>query len=102
MVPLFSIFQDHEAQVIEAGDYVIVPPQSKKLITIEVLNELEKDHELLFATQSRFFFPNLNMKSAVKYALTKSPDHQITRSLRRLVENENAFATPNYYVFVKR
>ena len=101
-VPLFSIFQDHEAQVIEAGDYVIVPPQSKKLITIEVLNELEKDHELLFATQSRFFFPNLNMKSAVKYALTKSPDHQITRSLRRLVENENAFATPNYYVFVKR
>lgn len=95
--PPFTIFQSREARFTESGDYLIVPPQSEKPITKELLKELEQDYNLLFATQSRFSLPNFNMKSVLKYTLVQNG-----LSSQALIENENAFASPNYYVFVKK
>lgn len=95
-VPPFSIFLSAKAYAIKSGDYLIVPPQSKELVTKNTLDELEKSYDLLFSTKSKLFFPNINLKSLIKYTIIK--DGLLDKGL---IENENSFASPNYYVFVK-
>ena len=97
----FTVFQRDEIDAIKSGDYLIVSPQSTKINPSEnYLESLKKDYDLVFQTRSPLAFPNINLKTLVKYLLSKrmSPAQKSGGALI----NENLMNWPNYYVFVKR
>ena len=97
----FTVFQRDEIDTIKSGDYLIVSPQSTKINPSEnYLESLKKDYDLVFQTRSPLAFPNINLKTLVKYLLSKrmSPAQKSGGALI----NENLMNWPNYYVFVKR
>mgnify|MGYP001572833371 CR=1 FL=1 len=97
----FTVFETNAPDEIKNGDYLIVSPQSTRINpTKTYLESLKKDYELVFQTRSRFAFPNFNLKTLVKYLLSK----KISKGQKSsgIIVNENLMNRPDYYVFVKR
>jgi len=97
----FTIFQDNKFFEISKGGYLIITPDSTtKNISKAYIQSLSKDYDLLFRTKSPLAFPNLNLKTLVKYILAK----RLTAEQKKegLMINENLTQRPDYYVFIKR
>lgn len=97
----FTVFQSDEPDAIKSGDYLIISPQSVKINpSKDYIQSLKKDYDLVFQTKSRFAFPNINLKTAIKYILLKRMSEK--QKSGGVVINENLMNWPDYYVFVKK
>jgi len=97
----FTIFQSNKTFEISKGDYLIIAPDSAtKNINNDYIQSLNRDYDLVFETESPLAFPDLNLKTLVKYILTR----RLTAEQKKegLMINENLMQRPDYYVFVKR
>jgi len=99
--PPFTVFQNNNFHEAKSGDYLIVPAEATaKNITKNYLQSLDKDYNLVFKTESLLGFPNLNLKTLVKYLLSEKLSQN--QKEKGLMINENLMHWPNYYVFIKR
>jgi hypothetical protein len=97
----FTVFESDQPSEIQSGDYLIVGPEATKInITKEYIQSLEKDYKLLFRTNSPLAFPNLNLKTLVKYLLSKKISQ--TQKDEGVITNENLMRWPDYYLFIKK
>lgn len=94
----FTVFESNTISEVSAGDYLIVAPQSTRLVTGETRKELESEgYELQFKTESRFAFPNVNLKTLVKFLIVRA-----LPGTQEFVSNTNVFQSPDYYVYAKK
>ncbi len=97
----FTVFQKDELDKIVSGDYLIVSPQNtEKSINKNYLQSLGGDYKLVFKTESWFAFPQLNLKTLVKYFLSKRLSQN--QKAGGVMVNENLMDWPDYYVFVRK
>jgi hypothetical protein len=96
----FTVFQKDESDEIKSGDYLIVSPHSTKNASKSYLNFLKNDYELVFQTKSPLAFPSLNLKTLVKYFLSKKLSE--SQKASGVMINENLMNSPDYYVFIKK
>ncbi len=100
----FTVFKTGPLPQPRAGDYLIVSSQStdseKSPEREEHLQSLKQDFDLVFATDSRFAFPFLNLKNMGRYLLARgaAPGERFLTISR----HKPALESPDYYVFVKR
>jgi hypothetical protein len=95
----FSIYQPGPLQQIQSGDYLVVSPQGTKNFDDRYIENLKKDYAMVFRTHSPLAVPRFELKTLVKYFLTKklSPEQKTGVML-----NENLWNWPDYYIFVRR
>ena len=93
--PPFTAFKPGPAENPRQNDYLIVTPQATRDVSGEYLSSLRKEYTPVFQTSSPFAFPDLNLKTFIKYYLLKN-------SGDALVKNENLLNLPDYYIFVKK
>jgi len=99
--PPFTVFQKNKFFEISKGDYLIVSPWGTKVNTTKAyIQSLNKDYDLLFKTKSPLAFPSFNLKTLVKYFLSKKLSEN--QKNEGLMINKNLIIWPDYYVFVKR
>ncbi len=97
----FTVFQTDKTDKIVSGDYLIVSPQNtRKDIDKKYLQSFDKDYQLVFQAKSQLAFPNLNLKTLIKYFLSKKLSQ--SQKAGGVVVNENLMDLPDYYVFVKK
>ena len=97
----FTIFESNAPDEIKKDDYFIVSPQNTKINPSQnYIQSLKKDYELVFQTDSNFAFPNINLKTLVKYLISKKLSQQ--QKSGGVIVNENLMNWPDYYVFVKK
>lgn len=96
----FTVFKKDEPSSILKGDYLIVPPYtiSTKNADGKYIQSLKKDYKLVFYTQSKLAFPNINLKTVIKYFMIKS----MAGKEKGIIVNENLMQLPDYYVFIKK
>ena len=96
----FTVFQKGKLQKINSGDYLVVSPHSTKNVNQEYLASLKKDYQLLYRTESPLAFPNINLKTGIKYLMSK----KLTAKQKSggVIVNENLMNWPDYYVFVRK
>lgn len=94
----FTVFKSDIPDKIKSGDYLIVSPLStKKDINQNYLTSLKNEFNLVFETKSYAAFPNLHLKTLIKYIISKNHT-----SKEKGVVNENLMEWPDYYVFMKK
>lgn len=97
----FTIFQKDKPDKIKSGDYLVVSPQSTKINPSKnYLESLKKDYDLVFQTNSPFAFPNINLKTVVKYLLSKRMSEN--QKSGGVIVSENLMNWPDYSVFLKK
>jgi len=97
----FSVFQNNKFFEISKGDYLIITPDSTtKNINKAYIQSLGKDYDLLFRTKSPLAFPNLNLKTPIKYFLSKRLSQG--QKEKGVMINENLMHWPDYYVFIRK
>ena len=100
-IPPFAVFEPHPAATPESGDYLLLVP-SKSIISVDLktIGNIKKGYDLIFETKSPLAFPNINLKTFVKYFLGKKINEG---KMKNLITNKNDnFGTlPNFYIFRK-
>jgi len=96
----FAVFQPGPLHRIQKGDYLIVSPHSTKNFDDEYIEKLKNDYTLEFRTHSPFAFPRINLKTGIKYLLSKRLTEEQKAS--GVIKNENLLNWPDYYIFVKK
>lgn len=95
----FTVFTSDSLSEIKSGDYLVITPQiTRKNITKEYLASLERNYSLIFRTESKFFVPNINLKTGLKYLIYRF----LGSSGGEFIKNENIITQPNYYILIKK
>jgi hypothetical protein len=90
--PPFSVFQN-KFYDIQKGDYLIISPRNTKInIDRNFVHTKFSDYDLIFETKSPLAFPDISLKTLVKYFL----------SGRIAMLNQNLMNWPDYYVLIKK
>jgi len=95
----FSVYQPGPLQQIQSGDYLVVSPQGTKNFDDRYIESLEKDYDLVFRTHSPLAVPRFELKTFVKYLLSRKLS---TEQKAGVMSNENMWNWPDYYVFTRR
>lgn len=97
----FAVFQPGPPPQMRAGDYLVVSPQSTNGYDSRYIDQLQSggDYTLAFHTESPFAIPRFDLKTWVKYYLTR----RLTSEQKSggVILNENIWNWPDYYVFVR-
>lgn len=97
----FAVFQPGPAPQIQRGDYLIISPHSTKGYDSRYIDRFRSDanYRLAFHTESPFAIPRFDLKTWVKYYLTR----RLTAEQKHggVILNENIWSWPDYYVFVR-
>lgn len=96
----FSVFQPGALPEPKRGDYMIVSPHSTKNFDQHSLDELSKNYDLVFHTESRLAVPRVTLKTLVKYLMIQRVPTE-DRS-KGMIVSENLWNWPDYYVFIKK
>lgn len=96
----FTVFNKDTISEIKSGDYLIIVPQGPRNITSDYIESLKNNYTLVFRTKSKFEFPQINLKTFVKYVLSK----ELTAEQKAggIMLSENLWDYSDYYVFVKK
>ena len=99
--PPFAVFEPHPAATPESGDYLLLVP-SKSIISVDLktIGNIKKGYDLIFETKSPLAFPNINLKTFVKYFLGKKINEGKMKNLITN-KNDNFGILPNFYIFRK-
>lgn len=95
----FSVYQPGPLQQIQGGDYLVVSPQGTKNFDDRYVESLKKDYDLVFRTHSPLAVPRFELKTFVKYLLSRKLS---TGQKAGVMLNENMWNWPDYYVFIRR
>lgn len=95
----FSVYQPGPLQQTQRGDYLVVSPQGTKNIDDRYIESLSKDYDLVFRTNSPLAVPRFELKTLVKYFLAKRLSPELKADV---IQNENLWNWPDYYVFVRK
>jgi hypothetical protein len=95
-----SVYQPGPLFSIQRGDYLVVSPESLRNYDREYIENLKKDYDLVFYTQSPLSIPLVGLKTFVKYLL--SQELSPTQKASGVILNENLLHWPDYYVFVRK
>lgn len=96
----FTVLQAGGLQTITRGDYLIVSPDSVKDVSGSYLESLTDDYLLVYKTESRFAVPNINLKTIVKYMVSKTLSSSYDDS--GILVSRNLMNWPDYYVFLRK
>jgi hypothetical protein len=96
----FAVFQPSPLPQVQSGDYLIVSPNSTKDVNNEYIEKLKGDYTMMFRTHSPLAFPRINLKTGVKYLISKKLTAEQKAS--GMILNENLMNWPDYYVFVRK
>ena len=95
----YTVFQRGELPQLQIGDYLIVTPQSEMEFDPKRPDFAEK-YELLFRTESRYYFPNINLKILAKLLVRQLIGEKGKAS--GLLVNSNLTKGPDYLVYLRR
>jgi len=95
----FSVYQPGPLQQVQSGDYLVVSPQGTKNFDDRYVESLKKDYDLVFRTHSSLAVPRFELKTLVKYLLSRKLS---TEQKAGVMLNENMWNWPDYYVFIRR
>lgn len=95
----YSVYQPGPLPRVASGDYLVVSPQATRNFDDRYLSGLEKNYEMVFRTHSPLAVPRFDLKTLVKYFLSRSLE---PARKSQLMLNENLWNWPDYYVFRRR
>ena len=95
----FTVFQPGAITLPQAGDYLVLSPQSTLQLDAAMRSTLDRDYRLVFAAEGRFAVPRIGIKTVVKQVLMASLSDQ---DRQKIIVNENLMNWPDYYVYVKK
>lgn len=96
----FTVFQPGPLPEIRKGDYLVVSPHSTANLDAAYLEQLKKDYDLVFKTDSPFAVPRVTLKTLVKYLMIQRvPTEERSKGM---IVSENLWNWPDYYVFIKK
>ena len=96
----YTVFNSDAPSEVQSGDYLVVTPQRETNRGIAHLAELKKDYTLVLETKSPFAFPNVTLKSLIKFIASSLLSRDKTSN--GLIVNETIIEDPDYYIFVKK
>ena len=94
----YGVYRGGTAPTPGPGDYLVITPDSPHKITEVYLASLTKEYRLVFATPSRFAFPDYTLKTLFKSVLASRLTYN--QRVRFGLEEEKLFDRPEFYVFI--
>lgn len=88
----YTVFQSAATYQPVFGDILLISPYSVKGASLEYLNNISLDYEMIFRTNTFFSIPLYTIKEAIRSILTKLDSHLMAHISGR---------TMDYYVFKK-